>query len=295
VPIVAIISGVLGGTAVSQAQGHSIGIGAILGAPFLLSTLAMGVSAAAVYYYHWRGKRDDELHIDRRLFLRDFQYFFSAYAIVILASFIPIAPVKWLLALSLLGLYGFYVYKTLTAPTEHVPEEEVSLDPLTFQPTRLEPATSMILLQILVSLGGIIFLAHLFVHQIQHLSHVFGIDSLVLSLIITPIATELPEKFNSVVWIGKQKDNLALANITGAMVFQGCIPTAVGIVFTPWVLDFQSMFTIGLCFASSFVLYASIRQAKGKTPSLPFLLGGFFYLIFIGYVIYNVWMGAPAK
>jgi len=37
-----------------------------------------------------------------------------------------------------------------------------------------------------------------------------------LALVIAPIATELPEKFNSVIWIRQRKDTLAMGNITGA-------------------------------------------------------------------------------
>ena len=54
---------------------------------------------------------------------------------------------------------------------------------------------------------------------------------MLLALVIAPIATELPEKFNSIIWVRQNKDTLALGNITGAMVFQSTIPTVVGLVF----------------------------------------------------------------
>ena len=63
-----------------------------------------------------------------------------------------------------------------------------------------------------------------------HLASELGLDPALLALIIAPIATELPEKFNSVIWVRQGKDTLAMGNITGAMVFQSCIPTAIGIV-----------------------------------------------------------------
>ncbi|MGF6466476.1 Ca2+/Na+ antiporter [Paraburkholderia youngii] len=61
-----------------------------------------------------------------------------------------------------------------------------------------------------------------------------GVSALLLSLIIIPIATELPEKVNSVLWIRRGKDTLAFGNITGAMVFQGTLLPAIGIMLTPW-------------------------------------------------------------
>ena len=65
-----------------------------------------------------------------------------------------------------------------------------------------------------------------------------GADEALLALVIAPIATELPEKFNSVLWVRQRKDTLAMGNITGAMVFQSTIPTVVGLVFASahWVV-----------------------------------------------------------
>ena len=55
---------------------------------------------------------------------------------------------------------------------------------------------------------------------------------LVLSLVLAPLATELPEKANSFFWVREGKDTLALGNITGAMVFQSLIPISFGLAFT---------------------------------------------------------------
>lgn len=81
--------------------------------------------------------------------------------------------------------------------------------------------------------------AYLFVDAVEHLAKVFEVSPLILSLLITPIATELPEKLNSLIWIAQGKDNLAFANITGAMVFQSTFPVAVGMVGSPggWIIS----------------------------------------------------------
>src|SRR5690606_33698841 len=155
----------------------------------------------------------------------------------------PNASVKTIMGVGLIAYYAVYVMRTLQK--EHVPDEDFHLEPLTFAPKAAEPATGVILAQVLLSLLGIMVCAHLFVEQINHLSGLFHVDPLILSLIIAPIATEMPEKFNSVIWLKQNKDNLALGNITGAMVFQSCIPTAVGLLFTPWVLNTQGMLSVG--------------------------------------------------
>ena len=67
----------------------------------------------------------------------------------------------------------------------------------------------------------------------EHLSKSVGIPAGLIALVLAPLATELPEKFNSVIWLRDNKDTLAIGNITGAMVFQSTIPVSIGVLFTP--------------------------------------------------------------
>ena len=85
-----------------------------------------------------------------------------------------------------------------------------------------EPGLGIVIAQVVLALGLIIAGAQVFVGAVEHLSMVVGLDPTILALIIAPIATELPEKFNSVLWVRNGKDTLAMGNITGAMVFQSC-------------------------------------------------------------------------
>ncbi len=285
VPIVALVGGALTGT--SETAEH-IGIGAILGAPFLLSTLALALTGGAVFYFAARQKRGLMLHIDLHLFKRDLSFFFPAYGMVVTASLFPYMPLKYAISVALIALYAIYVYSTLKI--EHVPDEEFHLEPLTIAPHSKEPSTGIIVTQTFLGLGGIILMAHLFVEQIHVISEAFSISPMLLSLIIAPIATELPEKFNSIVWIGKKKDNLALGNITGAMVFQSCIPTVIGILFTPWILDTQGQLSVALCFMSAGIMFAGVLYRRNLSPHL-LLSGGIFYLIFLVYSIIQVIKG----
>ena len=91
------------------------------------------------------------------------------------------------------------------------------------------PHRYRIFLQIGAAVLGIILGAELFVEEVQVLSVSLGAARCIVSLLITPIATELPEKFNSVLWVRQRKDTLALGNITGAMVFQSTFPVSVGL------------------------------------------------------------------
>jgi cation:H+ antiporter len=91
--------------------------------------------------------------------------------------------------------------------------------------------------QNLVGLALIVGGAELFVEEVTLIAEKLGVGPLVLSLLLAPLATELPEKANSVLWVRGDKDSLALGNVTGAMVFQSAVPVAVGLVFTEWALE----------------------------------------------------------
>jgi cation:H+ antiporter len=118
------------------------------------------------------------------------------------------------------------------------------------------------------------------VEKVQIISLAMGISAFVLAMIIAPIATELPEKFNSVIWIGKGKDTLAIGNITGAMVFQGSVITAIGIMMTEWRLNTAALLTVALTFASVGMAYLQIRMKRHLTPG-TLLVGGVFYMAFV--------------
>jgi cation:H+ antiporter len=134
-----------------------------------------------------------------------------------------------------------------------------------------------------VALAAIIFGAHLFVTELTTVATSLGVSALVISLLLTPVATELPEKFNSVVWMVRRKDTLALGNITGAMVFQSTFPVSIGLIFTSWRLtsdDWHGFLAVGLALLSGLVLYTRLRFGKGF-GIVSLLFGGVLYAAFL--------------
>jgi cation:H+ antiporter len=285
VPIVAIISGAMAGEgSMNPEAAGDIGIGAILGAPFMLGTLAMFISGLAIIVYHRLGKRDLALHIDKGQFNRDMQFFFLAYGLAVASSFLPpgIHQFRYIVPFVLLALYGLYLKQTFSAPEVDVPgEDSHQLEPLFFAPKALNPGMGIVGFQVAIGLGLIVVLAHLFVHEIHTLAEKLHLNAMILSLIIIPIATELPEKFNSVVWLGKHKDTLAIGNLTGAMVFQSCIPVAVGVAFTPWVLNHQALMSVMLCLATTVAITTLLFRFGQKGAPFVLLLGGVAYAVFV--------------
>ncbi|MBZ4652908.1 MAG: hypothetical protein JG781_246 [Peptococcaceae bacterium] len=276
IPVIAILFG-------SGEDAAHIGIGAILGAPFMLSTIAMGLAGFAALAYKHQGTRRKYMLVDESIMRRDLTFFILVYAVALGAAFLPKGLPRTIVALFLVGAYAFYAYHTLQ-DGEATGESE--LHPLMFAKKAENPAMTIVLLQTGVALGGIVFGAHLFVDALTKLADIWGIPAFILSIIIAPIATELPEKFNSIIWIRQGKDTLALGNITGAMVFQSSIVPALGIALTPWKLSFLALTSGVLALTAAGIVYYLLRS-QGKIKPTTLITVGSLYLVFIAAVIYT--------
>jgi cation:H+ antiporter len=143
-----------------------------------------------------------------------------------------------------------------------------------------------VVFQVIFALIVIVVGANIFVNAITSISTSLGIPAFILAIIIAPIATELPEKFNSVVWIKHSKDTLALGNITGAMVFQSSLIPALGILLTPWKLSSLALISGLLALTSASIILINIRVKKRLAPST--LIGvGFLYIVFLLIVVFS--------
>jgi cation:H+ antiporter len=278
IPLIAILFG-------SKDAGRHIGVGAIIGAPFMLGTLAFFISGLAVMVNRKKRDKYPTMQVDTTVMRRDIEYFLVLYGVAIVSTFLISHPVfKVAIAIILLLSYGAYVLKTLMGTSGNQVVAEADLDPCYFAPKSHDPTFSIICIQVISSLLLIVWGAYIFVEEVQTISVLAGISPFILSLIIAPIATELPEKFNSVIWINKGKDTLAIGNITGAMVFQGSVITAIGILMTEWDLTNAAFTTVILTFMSVGLVYWQIRAKRKLTP-YTLLAGGAFYIIFVMLVL----------
>jgi len=276
IPIIAIIF-------YSGKEASQIATGAILGAPFMLSTLGFLMTGAAVILYSFANKRSIKMNADPNVFRRNLEYFILIYTLAIFTSvFNQFNEVRLASVVLLLTLYLLYVRATFNSEGKIKQNVEELLFSRIFS---LPPTLFWIIIQLFISLSGIIFSSHLFVGYVKDLSHLMGVSPLILSLVITPIATELPEKFNSIVWVGQKKDTLALGNITGAMVFQSSIPVIIGILFTPWNITGIAFLSATLALTSATLNLIWINMKKSVNPFI-LMSGGILYGIFLLTVIH---------
>lgn len=270
VPVTAIVFGH------GASDATEVGIGGILGAPFLLATLGSLVIAIALLTAH-RPDQGHVLAVDKRGFSRDMTFFLIAYAITVMTGAIRSPLLHRVAPLVLVGLYGFFVIWALRDKRAEADDED-PLHPLYLQWKHPAPRLSMVVMQLLVALGAIMGGAQLLTKGVESLAVQFAIPAFVLSALLIPLATELPETFNSVVWIRQGKDGLAFGNISGAMVFQSTLVPALGIWLTPWQLNAQAMITGGLTLCAAAMIYG-LHRMSGKLSVGVFLATSLLYWI----------------
>jgi cation:H+ antiporter len=276
VPLLALAAG---GT--DLALNQEIGAGAILGAPLMLSTLSTFLVACAVLPR--RGLRG-VARPERGGLRRDLDCFLTAFSIAALALFVPAddRTVRAGLALVLVLIYFVYLMLTLHASQALVAEGHATLAErrLWFARLGLPMRTTTLSLQLGAGLALLLFGAKGFIAGVEGVSHALGVSALLISLLVIPIATELPEKINSILWIRRGKDTLALGNITGAMVFQGTLLPAIGILFTPWQPRVEVL--AGMLVTLAGAAWLRVLARAGGLSLAALLLNGGLYLAYLG-------------
>ncbi len=210
-----------------------IGVGAAMGGPLALGTVAYAVVGVTLLLCKRQLPAGDEGRILYAGLSRD-QAWFIVISIAKLAVGLAAFAFKPWLGVLFLAAYAAYAWKEMTGVED---AEEVELEPLKLTPKAGTPTTWAALAQTLAALAVIFVASRFFVGQLGALGPYLNLKPQLLSLLISPIATELPETLNAVIWIRQGKVRLALANISGAMMIQATVPTAFGLFATPWVLD----------------------------------------------------------
>ena len=273
IPIIAIISG---------GAANDVAIGAIIGAPFMLATIAMAIVGTSAFVFRKRRKTGISLDAHMPTLERDLGFFIVFFTVGLALG---LGAPTWLQivgAVLLIGAYGAYVRLTLRGGGDVQGDE--TLKPLYLDTSRSDaPSLGAVILQLVLALAAIIGGSHLFVHELLTVAEGFGVDPLVLSLVLAPLATELPEKANSFFWMRQGKDTLALGNITGAMVFQSTLPVALGLTATEWALETPSALAGGLALAGGAVaLWALLVRRRFAVPAIAAWAG--LYAVFAVYI-----------
>jgi len=213
-----------------------IGVGAALGGPLALSTLAYAVVGVIFLMDRARQQKKIAQEFSTVRLAHDQAWFLGVFVFKVALGLVAFAWKPWLGWL-FLAAYALYVWRELQGEGIEDPScTGIEFEPLKLRPHAEHPATAWAVLQTGGALAVIFFASQLFVHQLEAVGPWLGMSPQLVALLLSPIATELPEILNAVIWVRQGKTELALGNISGAMMIQATVPSALGIFFTPWLL-----------------------------------------------------------
>ena len=249
--VVTLVAVAFGGTAASKA----LGVGAAMGGPLALATIAYATVGVTLLLTHQKLARTAGIRRDFGGLARDQGWFLMIFAVKITLGLVAFAAKPWL---GLLFLAAYLLY--LRYEMRHDGDmEEGAPAPLSFARGTAEPGLPIALAQTGVALAIVFAASHLFVEQLGHLGPLLSLPPHLIALLLSPIATELPETMNAIIWVRQGKHRLALANISGAMMIQATVPTAFGLFWTPWRLDAPLLLAAGVTAAAMTIMFLAFR------------------------------------
>ncbi|QJU58961.1 sodium:calcium antiporter [Sphingomonas sp. AP4-R1] len=264
----------------ASAASKELGIGAALGGPLALSTIAYATVGVVLLATRQRFPHTAEVRADFKGLRDDQAWFLVLFALKVALGLVLFSFKAWT-GLLFLAAYGVYVLREMRGESSIAEEEE--MEPLRLQPKAAEPRTSLALLQTGLALVVIFLASRTFVAQLGVIGPALGLHPQLVALLLSPIATELPETMNAIIWVRQGKYRLALANISGAMMIQATIPTAFGLFFTPWLLGHELLISAGVTAAA--ILTMLVTFSRGVISRRLLAAMGLFYVAFVGILV----------
>ncbi len=264
-------------------EARDIGVGAAMGGPLVLATIAYAVVGVSLWFNHRRLRRTDWLiRVDHARLARDQSWFLAIFVVKVGLGLVVFALKPWLGVL-FLAAYGMYVWREMQSD-DLAPEEE-TLDPLKFRRHHAEPALRWVIAQTLAALVVIAAASRLFVGQLEAIGAALALPPHLVALLLSPVATELPETINALIWVRQGKERLALANISGAMMIQATIPSSLALFATPWLFDTPLIVAGGLtAFA---IVYLWWLFHRGRVDARWLLPVGLLYGAFAAFLAWH--------
>jgi len=258
-----------------------IGVGAALGGPLALSTLAYAVVGAMFLMDRARHQKKIAQEFSTARLAHDQAWFLGVFVFKVALGLAAFAWKPWLGWL-FLAAYALYVWRELQGEGVEDPGcAGFEFEPLKLRPHAEHPATIWAVLQTGGALVVIFFASQLFVHQLEAVGPWLGLSPQLVALLLSPIATELPEILNAVIWVRQGKTELALGNISGAMMIQATVPSALGIFFTPWLLGAPLLWGAAVTMAAIVAMLVLLKRHV-LTAKRLFAMAGLYAVFAVG-------------
>ncbi|MEO8999840.1 MAG: sodium:calcium antiporter [Rhodanobacter sp.] len=264
-------------------EARDIGVGAAMGGPLVLATIAYAVVGVAMWCNRHRLQRADWIiRVDHRRLARDQSWFLMIFVVKVGLGLVVFA-FKPLLGVLFLVAYALYVWREMRSD-DRAPQGE-TLEPLKFRPSQVDPFMRWVVLQTVATLVVIAAASRVFVSQLEAIGVALSLPPHLVALLLSPVATELPEVLNALIWVRQGKERLALANISGSMMIQATIPSSLAIFATPWLFD-TPLIVAGVLTAIA-IVYLWWLFRRGRVDARRLLWVGLLYGVFVAFVAWH--------
>jgi cation:H+ antiporter len=286
------------------AEVRNIGVGAAMGGPLVLATIAYGVTGAMLFFRRHRRCRElvtagadsagrdlrsDNRHergdvfadtVEAKRLAKDQRWFLAVFVLKVALGLVAFTVKPWL-GFLFFAAYAVYFWREIRSG--HLLDHDAELAPLKLQPKATQPATVAVIVQTTAALAVIFAASQVFVHQLDAIGPMLGLSGAVTALLLSPIATELPEIMNAIIWVRQGKTQLALANISGAMMIQATVPSGLGLLFTDWRFDHALLWSGAVTMAAILCLMIALRTAR-LTPRRLGLVAVLYLVFAVGLI-----------
>ncbi len=258
----------------SHDKGYEIGIGAIIGEPFITSTLSYFLVLLSLLASYFAGKTLSRgFAVSRQMRI---PYFLIAvlFPWIIIPGIFHSMYLQYAMGCAYLVSYVAYVWLVRRErPASMVETGEEAYFARLFG----NPVYS--LLQILLAVLGLYFGSTLLVSSISQISSPQPGSALSLSILLIPMATAIPETIAGMIWAFAGKNDLAVGALVGENVLYATFYPGFSLLIVPWSLNLTAAIgIIGTALASA-MYFAFVR--RGRIPVYVLSFGLVFFIVYI--------------
>jgi cation:H+ antiporter len=250
-------------------SGSEIAAGTIIGEPFMVSAIGFPAMVGAIIFARRNGKIEslDPIMPVTLIFLG------ICFPLMLIPVFLSSTVSRVLTVLLLIAVYFLLLvyYRKKSSPLA--------------DPSSLE-IKSKGLLSLLIILGlGLLIIGSVFlVRSVSSLANQTRISSQLITILIVPIGTIIPETLNSVIWAARRKINLAMGAIAGEEILFVTLYPALGIIISPWTVERSGLYAVFV--GSIFFLVMGLITYKFRNAYYFYILWPIALLMFLSFIIY---------
>lgn len=253
---------------VGRTSGSEIAAGTIIGEPFMVSALGFPIVALTLLFARKKRRLEE---IDGTL-SKMLIFMGLIFPIILVPHFFSSVYVRPVVAVLLVIL--FIVFLKLVRGKGNFEEEASDFKIKT---------GAMFALILALGIGLLLGGSSLLVTGIDNLSQQIGVNRELITILLVPLGTIVPETMNAVIWAYRGRTSLAIGAMVGEEIFFVTLYPVIGILASQWVITTDGILAVGLTSSFSAVLgFITYRSRNAVYIFLFYLasLATFMYFIY---------------